>query len=101
MEQSRRLFEVPVYRKALIYAFKMITPTSDKYTYKYSMDYLRSLLKQQVLFTEFQHALHCLNEHLNEHLVVPPWTEEEWNTEVVDNPLVIDFLRSLKKKDLI
>ena len=91
MERSTRVLDVPIYRRALVYAFKMITPTQPIL----SVNGIYGQLRKYELFDEFQQAF----QQLSGKEQVQPWTAQDWITEVIDNPVVVHFLMMAQRQD--
>lgn len=96
MEQSTRVLDIPIYRKALIYAFQMKTPRMQWL----SPHFIRRQLRNPEMFQEFQEALRLMNAFYKQVNIDFNWEIEEWNSEVKNNPYVINFLYNYCKPNI-
>lgn len=82
---STRMLEVPVLRKALIYAFRYTTPLTMTIT-EAGVD---QALRDPLLLDGFHTSLDIMNRFYKASLT---YTKEQWNTDVIGNEEIIDFL---------
>jgi hypothetical protein len=82
MEESTRVLDSPICRKASILAFHMITPYTDSIT----PAFIETQLQKADMFHEFQVAAQYMCDHWTY------WHYSDWQTRVVNQPEVVQFL---------
>lgn len=85
MEESIRVLENPIYRKALILAFHLTTHHMQTIT----PAVIETQLKREDMFLEFQEVVRVLSEYEQP---VKTLESSEWDTQVVQNNDVIQFI---------
>ena len=80
------LIEESLHRKALIYAFQLITPSHQVL----SKDFIHQQLQKKDMFQEFQNALYMMALFYPQSDIDTMWTQDRW-LQTAD-ATVVDFL---------